>query len=83
MYTYRSRPTLIDAEQWFPNKQIEGVKLDNSGHYVVTIHDQKVYLSEGDYVIKEPDGIHYYPCKPDIFEKKYELVGKKYEGRND
>jgi len=31
--------------------------------------------SEGDYIIK---GIHgeFYPCKPDIFEETYELVGE-------
>lgn len=29
--------------------------------------------SDGDYIIKGVDG-EFYPCKPDIFEKTYELV---------
>ena len=29
--------------------------------------------TEGDYIIKGING-EYYPCKPDIFEKTYELV---------
>ena len=30
--------------------------------------------SEGDYIIKGLRG-EFYPCKPDVFEKKYELMG--------
>lgn len=29
--------------------------------------------SEGDYIIKGLRG-EFYPCKPDVFEKKYELI---------
>lgn len=40
---------------------------------ITTIHQgQKVDLVAGDYVIPEPDGINFYPCKPDIFEKTYD-----------
>lgn len=43
--------------------------------WVETIHEgQRVEIKEGDFIIPEPDGIHYYPCKPDIFEKTYEKV---------
>lgn len=31
-------------------------------------------IVNGDYIITEVNG-EQYPCKPDIFEKKYELVG--------
>lgn len=31
---------------------------------------------EGDYIVKGVQG-EIYPCKPDIFEKTYELVGDK------
>jgi hypothetical protein len=41
---------------------------------VTTIHGQGVKVIEGDWVITEPNGIHHYPCKPDIFEKTYEKV---------
>jgi len=32
-----------------------------------------MHVSKGDYVIRGVEG-EYYPCKPDIFEKTYELV---------
>ena len=43
-------------------------------YYVETIHLQKAYLDEGDWIIVEPDGQHCYPCKPDIFKDNYELI---------
>ena len=40
-----------------------------------TIHQgQTVILEPGDWVIPEPDGLHYYPCKSDIFAATYEPV---------
>ncbi len=41
---------------------------------VITIHGQETIVIDGDWIIEEPDGIHYYPCKPDIFEATYEKV---------
>lgn len=41
---------------------------------VVTIHGQKTRVDIDDWVVSEPDGEHFYPCKPDIFEATYELV---------
>lgn len=40
-------------------------------------HDSRVshIASNGDFIIKGVNG-EFYPCKPDIFEKTYELVGK-------
>ena len=32
-----------------------------------------MHVSEGDYIIKGLKG-EFYPCKPDIFEKKYEFI---------
>lgn len=31
-------------------------------------------IDDGDYVIKGVNG-EFYPCKPDIFEKTYEIIG--------
>jgi Protein of unknown function (DUF551) len=40
---------------------------------ITTIHQgQKVDLVAGDFVIPEADGVHFYPCKPDVFEKTYD-----------
>ncbi len=42
---------------------------------ITTIHQgQKVDLVAGDFVIPEPDGINFYPCKPDVFNNTYEPV---------
>ena len=42
---------------------------------ITTIHQgQKVDLVAGDFVIPEPDGINFYPCKPDIFKNTYDLA---------
>lgn len=41
--------------------------------HVHTIHKgQIVILEDGDWVMPEPDGEHFYPIKPDIFEATYE-----------
>jgi hypothetical protein len=42
--------------------------------YVVTAHGQRAYLAHGDWVIAEPDGRGFYPCKPDIFRATYQPV---------
>ena len=42
---------------------------------MVTIHGDKIPVVKGDWIIQEPDGKHYYPCKPDIFAATYEAVG--------
>lgn len=43
--------------------------------HVHTMHDnQAVYLESGDWIIPEPDGEHFYPCKPDVFAATYEPV---------
>lgn len=80
---YRKKPVVIEAEQYTEyGKLVKGmcnsVSCYTSGNtepHVHTIHDgQIVNLEIGDYVIPEPDGEHYYPCKPDIIAKTYEQV---------
>lgn len=77
---YKRKPTIVKAERWFPGKIVEGVREINiNGEIIgvcVTMHGQDTKISPGDYVIEEPDGIHHYPCKPDIFEKNYELYSE-------
>lgn len=77
MAKYRKKPIVIEAEQFTGNgSDPAGVwrRAEDSSPYVVTIHDQRSYLSPGDWVLPEPDGVHFYPCKPDIFEATYEPV---------
>lgn len=84
MGKYRKKPIVIEATQFFydregvpgvfyPSKSEDG-KTYIGDAFVVTIHDQRVYLENGDWIIMEPDGEHYYPCKPDIFANTYEAV---------
>jgi hypothetical protein len=43
--------------------------------HVHTIHNNQVCeLVDKDWVMPEPDGKHFYPIKPDIFEETYELA---------
>lgn len=81
---YRKKPVVIEAEQYAEDgKLVKGMcnsqscfTAGNIKPHVHTIHDnQKVDLEIGDWIIPEPDGIHFYPCKSDIFEKTYELAG--------
>lgn len=80
---YRKKPIIIEAEQYVEyGKFVKGMcnsvtcftSVNNEPH-VHTIHDnQMVDLEVGDFIIPEPDGEHFYPCKPDIFKATYEAV---------
>jgi len=83
MAKYRKKPVVIEAEQYVEyGKLVSGmcnsVSCFGSGNtepHVHTIHDNQIVILEvGDYIIPEPDEIHFYPCKPDIFEATYEKV---------
>ena len=83
MAKYRKRPVVIEAEQYsIFEKLVKGMcnstgcfTSGNNRPHVHTIHDnQIVNLELGDWIIPEPDGIHFYPCKPDIFDATYELT---------
>lgn len=84
MKKYRKKPVVIEAEQFHegywrrghidPKGVCRCIDGDSKPH-VHTIHDdQVVILADGDWIIPEPDGKHYYPCKPDIFAATYEEV---------
>jgi hypothetical protein len=83
MSYFRKKPVMIDAEQYVEyGKLARGMcnsqscyTSGNTEPHVHTIHaGQIVNLAVGDWIIPEPDGIHYYPCKPDIFALTYEPV---------
>jgi len=80
---YRKKPMEIEAVQYKEcGKLVKGMcnsrscySNGNTEPHVHTIHaGQIVLLDVGDYIIPESDGIHYYPCKPDIFEYTYAPV---------
>ena len=84
---YRKLPIEIDAIQFTRNNFDEVVSFTNGSAHDLTIErrpggrctciiptlEGQHIANEGDYIIK---GVHgeFYPCKPDIFVKTYELV---------
>jgi hypothetical protein len=80
---FRKKPIIIEAEQWFPGKSIDGViteydeTLDNATGkppfpFIRTL-EGKMFVSSGDWIITGVNG-EKYPCKPDIFEKSYDPI---------
>jgi len=79
MSMFRKKPIVVEAFQflldaagnpvrWGPVTRAPGV---DQAFCVVTIHGQETVVVSGDWIITEPDGVHHYPCKPDIFEATY------------
>jgi hypothetical protein len=73
MPRFRKRPVVIEATQWRPGTEIEGVEIRRTGAYE-TAHIETLEglmaVSDGDWVITGVNGERY-PCKPDIFAKTY------------
>lgn len=85
---YKTKPCEIEAIQW-TGENLEDIisfarksviyDILNPGFKIVDVHmeiktlEGNMIVSEGDYIIKGLRG-EFYPCKPDVFEKKYELI---------
>lgn len=77
MPKFRKKPIIIEAEQWFPDHPVHGVHICPYGvqlPYIITL-EGNLHVSFGDWIITGVNG-EKYPCKPDIFEKTYELVNE-------
>lgn len=76
MPKFKKKPVIVEANQFLHGATAPlGVHNEEDGRsYVVTIHNQKVYLEVGDWILPEPDGIHFYPVKDEIFKNTYEPV---------
>lgn len=90
MSKYRKIPVVVEAMLYKNVDSLpelnqfagESVKLGSSSFdgkkttwaivYIETLEGD-MNVSNGDYIIKGVNG-EFYPCKPDIFEKSYELV---------
>lgn len=57
----------VDASDYHPGRR----EVHRAVLSCVTIHGQRTKVEIGDWIITEPDGIHHYPCKPDIFAQRY------------
>ena len=85
MTKYRKKPVVIDAIQFNDTAQclaelseFVGEKIKVSYKHpvpclVIETLEGDMKASPGDYIIKGVNG-EFYPCKPDIFDKTYELA---------
>lgn len=74
MAKYRKKPVVIEATQWFPGVEIEGVaNLNSPDVALVKTLEGDMYVKPGDWIITGVKG-EKYPCKPDIFEATYEAA---------
>ena len=71
MAKYRKKPVVIEAIQ-FTGDNCEEIK-EFGAYIVIKTLEGKMIALPGDWIIKGVKG-EFYPCKPDIFEKTYELV---------
>lgn len=90
MPKFRSKPRTIIANQFHADKahDVEGVcrggpscslardtDITTLKPHVHTMHDgQPVLLKDGDWVVPEPDGVHYYPIDDVVIRANYEPV---------
>lgn len=85
MPKFRKKPVVIEAVQWLPGVQIDGVREVDPcspddpahGHYIeyaeIETLEGVMRVSPGDWVITGVKG-EKYPCKDDIFVATYEPV---------
>lgn len=80
MAKFRKKPVVIDAEQWFPTSEIDGVIPSQDISTLAFIHtlEGTMEVHPGDWVITGILG-EKYPCKPEIFVATYEPVSDSEE----
>lgn len=94
--TYVKKPVVVEAVKWTGTNvdEIEGfcknecsIEIEDCGGSTkigeqVTIHtlEGDMIASKGDYIIKGVNG-EFYPCKPDVFAKTYEIYKGAYGGK--
>lgn len=81
---FRSKPVEIEAMQWFEHGDHALVMRDNVQPGNARVGRVKgaqgwAHVDPGDWIIQEPLGPGYYPCKPDVFAAKYEPVDEPTE----
>lgn len=80
MAKYKTKPCEIEAIQWTGKNIIEILDWGQGNILWNDVDDLFIDTLEGrmkaninDYIIKGLRG-EFYPCKPDVFEKKYEKI---------
>ena len=80
MKRYVKKPIVVEAVQYNGNNVQEILNFCGGTAVVGTLNEITIktlegplHVSEGDFIIKGVEG-EFYPCKPDIFEKTYDVV---------
>ena len=77
MPKFRKKPIIVEAEQWFPGKKVEGVREYLGYGYIVAdgyvISPCSRVVEAGDWVITDIADERY-PCKDAIFRATHETV---------
>ena len=81
MKNYRKKPVVIQAIQWDGRNtpevanfmQVELITKNPLGKVEIETLEGTMNASKNDWIIKGVNG-EFYPCKPDIFEKTYDLA---------
>ena len=80
MGKFQKKPVVIEAEQWFPGRKVDGVverpAIDSRSETVgiVKTLEGDMIARPGDWIITGVEG-EKYPCKNEIFKKTYEPAG--------
>ena len=79
---FRKKPVVVEAWQYriHSSRMERGVCIcseSRDGHVHTAHNNQLVVLQNGDWILPEPDGIHFYPVKPDIFAATYEPIASE------
>ena len=77
---FRKKPVVIEAIQWNGENKTEIIFFINEtsffseeGILFIDTLEGKMKASISDWIIKGVNG-EFYPCKPDIFEKTYDII---------
>ncbi|HBJ2602292.1 TPA: hypothetical protein LA751_001571 [Clostridium botulinum] len=80
MAKYKKKPVIVEAKQLLFDTNVQeelckwcsGKKGFDGGIKIPTLEGTMI-ANTGDYIIKSANG-KFYPCKPDIFKRTYELA---------
>lgn len=80
---FKTKPCEIEAVQWIGENLTEILKFAHALRFnmlgdalVIETLECSMMANIGDYIIRDLHG-EYYPCKPDVFQKKYEPCESK------
>ena len=80
---YKTKPCEIEAMKWTGRNVAEIMRfvknesaIITNGVLIIKTLEGDMVASTGDYIIRGLRG-EYYPCKPDVFQKKYEPCESK------